>query len=134
MDGAALRRSTLNKNIYPHVTHSLHLIFAINSFNRGDQITEEHGGVMRRPFGLIAILTLTGCRAVDLPICVTEDPAYIKYISSCTSGFSELRNLFRGSVDHEICNEQANAKGLYRRSPAVCLDPILHADIIRQKK
>ena len=83
---------------------------------------------------LLALGALTGCRAVDLPICVTEDPAYIKYIHSCMSGFSELRNLFRGSTDHENCNEQANAKGLYRRSPRVCLDPILHADIIRQKK
>ena len=82
---------------------------------------------------LLALGALTGC-AANRPICVAEDPAYLSHMQSCMNGKSELRMLLVQGSDLSACNAQANAKGLYTRNPQVCNDPVLHADIIRQKR
>ena len=82
---------------------------------------------------LLALGALTGC-AANRPICVTEDPAYLRHMQSCMSGGSEVRRLFLQGHDLSACNAQAVARGLHTRNPQVCNDPTLHADVIRQRK
>lgn len=82
---------------------------------------------------LLSIFTLAGC-AANRPVCVAEDPAYLSHMQSCMSGKSELRMLLAQGHDHSDCTAQAKARGLSTRNPQVCKDPILHRDIISQRR
>ena len=88
---------------------------------------------MKHLMTLLALVALTGC-AANRPICVAEDPAYLSHMQSCMSGKSELRMLLAQCHDHSDCNAQAKARGLSTRNPQVCNDPILHKDIISQRR
>ena len=82
---------------------------------------------------LLSIFTLAGC-AANRPVCVAEDPAYLSHMQSCMSGKSEVRTLFLQGHDHSDCVAQAKARSLSTRNPQVCNDPILHTDIISQRR
>lgn len=80
---------------------------------------------------VIAATALAGC-AANYPICGTEDPAYTSEIHKCLGQAPELRKFLLEGYDIRRCREQAATKGLYARNDRACLDPVHHADLIRQ--
>ena len=88
---------------------------------------------MKQLLTLLSLFTLAGC-AANRPVCVAEDPAYLSHMQSCMGGKSDLRMLLLQGHDLNACKAEANARGLNTRNPQVCNDPILHADIIRQRR